>query len=413
MLAGIESLLKETIGLDAATIGTTAIARSVRARQAACQLPAPEAYLARLRESPAELQELIDAVIVPETWFFRDRGAFTAMIQIIGEEMPRAGRRIRLLSLPCSTGEEPYSMSMALLDAGFALDHAAIEAVDVSSRSIALAQRAVYGQNAFRGGDLSFRDRYFEAVQGGFRPLEAVRRQVRFIHGNMFDASLLSGSGSYDIVFCRNLLIYFDRATQDAAIQALHRLLAPGGVLFLGPSETGLPPRRDFVWLKLPMAFAFRKTSGLPAIQPAGMPVRPAVAPHPAPQALKPRLVLPPIPVQPTRAAIPEAPARGASLAEAQRLADGGHLAEAAQHCERHMQENGPSADAFHLMGLIPDAAGNRREAIAQYRKALYLDPHHEETLAHLALLLEQQGDGAGARMLRERLRRSARRSGS
>jgi chemotaxis protein methyltransferase WspC len=420
MLAAIEALLKEVIGLDAATIGDAAIGRAVRTRQTACGLPDLEAYHACLRSSPAELQELIDTVIVPETWFFRDRGALDAMVRLVREEMPPS-QPLRLISLPCSTGEEPYSMSMALLDGGIAPERIRINAVDVSGRSIALARRAVYGRNAFRGTDLDFRERHFEPVPGGYTPSEAVRRPVHFAQGNLLDPATLPPAGSLHIVFCRNVLIYFDRRTQDAALQVLHRLLAPNGVLFLGPSETGLPSRDDFVWMKLPLAFAFRKAAvGHGMVQAASPPplsrrapanrLLPAAAWSPGRVATLSKL--PPVAESPTvtRLPVPKAPARSASLAEAQRLADGGHLAEAVQQCEEYLRENGPSADAYHLLGLLRDAAGSRLEAIMQYRKALYLDPQHQETLAHLALLLEQGGDDIGALTLRQRLQRSARR---
>jgi chemotaxis protein methyltransferase WspC len=315
MLAGIEALLKEAIGLDAATIGTSAITRALRMRQAACQMEDVDAYGAHLRQSPAELQELIDTVIVPETWFFRDRGAFDAMLPLARDILSgQPGRKLRLLSLPCSTGEEPYSMSMALLDAGFAPDRFAIDAIDVSSRSITLAQRAIYGRNAFRGEELSFRERHFEPVQGGHRPSELVRRPVRFARGNLFDASLLPGGG-YDVVFCRNLLIYFDRPTQDAALQALHRLLAPGGLLFLGPSETGLPSRRDFTWAKLPMAFAFRKVTGAP---PPPAPIRPLPRPATAPRPFRP-LAPPVLPTRPRRPVRPRPSSPSARRASGRR----------------------------------------------------------------------------------------------
>ncbi|MBP0495012.1 CheR family methyltransferase [Pararoseomonas indoligenes] len=411
MLAGIEALLKQRIGLDAATIGTAAIARAVRSRQAACALPDIQAYHARLLDSPAEVQELIDAVVVPETWFFRDRGALDAMVRLVREGM--ADRPpLRLLSLPCSTGEEPYSISMALLDAGIPPERWRIEGIDISVRSLALAQRAIYGRNAFRGTDLGFRDRHFEPVPGGFRPSEAVRRPVHFAQGNLLDAASLPAAGSQDIIFCRNVLIYFDRPTQDAALGILHGLLAPGGLLFLGPSETGLPSRRDFVWMKLPMAFAFRKARPaetavrLPSDPPQALRRPRMAAPAPAPPLPAMPPPGPPLRFPPSPPAVPPAPR--ASLERAQRLADAGRLAEAVQQCEAVLREDGPSADGFHLLGLLRDAAGNRQEAIAGYRKALYLDPRHQEALAHLALLLEQEGDANGARMLRDRLRRSA-----
>jgi chemotaxis protein methyltransferase WspC len=95
-----------------------------------------------------------------------------------------------------------------------------------------------------------------------------------------------------------------------------------------------------------------------------------------------------------------------ADLSEATRLADQGHFAEAATHCERHLRRCGPSATAFYLMGLVRDATGNHAEAGAHYRKALYLDPDHYDAQIHLALLLEKRGDPAGAQVLRNRARR-------
>ncbi|MFC3127478.1 CheR family methyltransferase [Pseudoroseomonas globiformis] len=402
MLGEIEALLKRTIGLEAATVGSSAIARAVRARQASRGLGDIASYSAHLRESPEELQELVEAVIVPETWFFRDRGAFEAVAQLVRERLPEllAGRRLRLLSLPCSTGEEPYSIAMTLLDAGLTPERFAIDAMDVSGRSIAIAERAIYGRNAFRSGDLGFRDRHFAPVQGGFRPGEAVRQSVRFIQGNLFHAATPPGSGGYDIVFCRNLLIYFDRPMQEQAIGVLHRLLLPDGHLFLGPSETALPERRQFTWAKLPMAFAFRKATA--ALVPATPMPRVETSQRPPPERTIPQ---PPAPPPATQ---PEPELAGARLKEAQRLANGGQLAEAARQCEAVIRQHGPSAEAFHLLGLVKDAAGDRPAAVANYRKALYLDPHHQETLAHLALQLDYVGDDAGARMLRGRLQRSA-----
>src|ERR1700674_835338 len=147
-----ENLLKRTIGLDAASIGSSAIKRAVQVRAAACNLKDPKAYWRFLCTSKAELQELVEAVIVPETWFFRDGEAFLAMARLAHEEwLPRHARALRLLSLPCSTGEEPYSMAMALLDGGFPVDRFRVDAVDVSTRALEHARHGIYGKNSFRG----------------------------------------------------------------------------------------------------------------------------------------------------------------------------------------------------------------------------------------------------------------------
>ena len=154
----IEELLQQTMGLDVASIGTSAVERAVLARAAECKLDGAVAYLARLRSSAAELQALIEAVVVPETWFFRDMHAYAALVRIAQEEWLRAHPEsvLRLLSVPCSTGEEPYSMAMALADAGFPAERYRIDAVDISARCLRRATTALYGRNSFRGRELGF-----------------------------------------------------------------------------------------------------------------------------------------------------------------------------------------------------------------------------------------------------------------
>ncbi|PYR25924.1 MAG: methyltransferase, partial [Acidobacteria bacterium] len=150
-------------------------------------------YWKHLGVSDAELQELIDAVVVPETWFFRDRESFLALARLVREEWlrsPWAGV-LRLLSLPCSTGEEPYSMAMALLEAAVPADRFRIDALDISTRALAQAGRAVYGRNSFRGDELGFRDRHFETAAQNYRVSETVRQRVRLQQGNLFAAVFL------------------------------------------------------------------------------------------------------------------------------------------------------------------------------------------------------------------------------
>jgi chemotaxis protein methyltransferase WspC len=400
-----DGLLREAIGLDAASLGPSAIARAVAARQAACRLADVHGYWLRVRSSPSELQELIEAVVVPETWFFRDPAAFEALAGWSRQALlDNPTRELRLLSLPCSSGEEPFSMAIALLEAGLPANRFAIDGVDISARALALAARGEYGINSFRGAELGFRDRHFRNLGAGkWQPSDEVRARVRFQQGNLFAADFLPGRGQYDAVFCRNVLIYFDPETQARAVQVLLRLLAPGGMLFVGPSETSLLPRERFVSAQLPMAFAFR----------LGAERGPALPERRRPDA-------PPVPVkyERRRAAPAKAAKRvagtaatiaataAAGLAQVRELADQGRLAEARAAGERLLREVGPGADVFCLLGTIRGADGDASAADALYRKALYLDPGHRESLAHLALLLESRGRGEQARVLRTRLQR-------
>ncbi|WP_244145673.1 CheR family methyltransferase [Paraburkholderia tropica] len=217
-----------------------------------------DAYWTYLTTAPAERQALIDALVVPETWFFREREAFTALARIGAEHLTKhPGEVLRVLSVPCSTGEEPYSAAMALLDAGLSHAQFGIDALDISAASIEAAARAVYGRNAFRGDALSFRERYFHAGPDGWRLADTVRRAVHFERANLFEW-LAAHPVRYDFIFCRNVLIYFDRAAQDRAIGLLRGRLADGGMIFVGPAETGLMMRHEFQSAYIPLAFGFR-----------------------------------------------------------------------------------------------------------------------------------------------------------
>jgi chemotaxis protein methyltransferase WspC len=176
-------------------------------------------------------------------------------------------------------------------------------------------------------------------------------------------------------------------------------------VLFIGPSESGLFLRNDFVSAKIPLAFAFRRSSGLRRAQ------------HPQTERARkraleiPRVVAPPAIALTLKLALlkPAHPAPKAApplLDTAAKLADEGRLSEAAQVCDEHLREHGSSARAYYLLGLVRDTAGQPDEAWKFYRKALYLDPEHYEALLHSAFLAQKRGDESGARALLERARR-------
>jgi chemotaxis protein methyltransferase WspC len=407
--AKIEALLQERMGLDARSIGAVAIERAIRERQAACGLASQQAYWAYIETTESEIQELIETVVVPETWFFRDREAFTALARtVIGEWLPaNPGGMLRVLSLPCSTGEEPFSIAMALLDAGLPAERFTIEAVDISLRVVAHAQQAKYGKNSFRGADLGFRERHFEQAGTTYHLAEHVSRQVNFRQANLLATGAFPAAHVYDVIFCRNVLIYFDAHGRKLAIRLLTQLLAPAGMLYVGPSESGLMLDHGFESARMPLAFAFRRPESrpygfvppkiprsLPTIPPAFVPSATAVPARPA------------APVSaPTRTMVDT----GNWIEAAQRLADEGKLQEAMELCERNLDDQTPSAQAFYLMGLLHDAAGRFEQASEHYRKALYWDPVHQEALVHLGAALLREGDASAAQRLFDRAKRAER----
>lgn len=404
-LAKFEAMLKRTMGLDIQSIGRPMLERALQERQGSSGVADLDAYWLLLQMSEPEQLQLIESVIVPETWFFRNREAFQEMVQLV-QRWPRlisSSQPLRILSLPCSTGEEPYSIAMALLDDGMPPQHFQIDAIDISPQSLHAARQAVYGKNSFRGNYLSFRDRYFALNEQGYALSETVRQQVRFAQSNLFAADLLAGQAAYDIIFCRNLLIYFDRATQHQAVTVLLRRLATDGLMFVGPAESALMMLHALTPIKAPMAFAFRQ--GAPQAE-AARPVVPPVAAYvpPAPGASRARTSPTKAKAAAGRAAKPLPPV---TLAAARLLADQGKLSEAAALCEQFIRLHGASAEAYYLMGVIHDAADRKQPAADCYRKALYLEPAHADAMTHLAALLQTMGDHAGAKLLQQRARRS------
>lgn len=411
--------LRERIGLDVESVGAPMVERALRQRCVAVGAVDLDHYWLRLQQSADEQQALIEAVIVPETWFFRYPESFTALASLAHKRLAElAGARpLRLLSLPCSTGEEPYSLAMALLDAGIAPGTFLIDGMDISPSSVTKAGQAVYGRNAFRGSELGFRERYFDALDEGHRLHGRVQQQVSLQVGNVLDPALASRDGLYDFVFCRNLLIYFDVPTQQRVFEVLKRLLHPQGVLFIGPAEGSLLARLGMRPLGIAQSFAYVRQEGgnaplaVPPVQPARRTVPPlATAGYPPPGAPLPR-PLRVLPMAPKPAPAREHAREGASelLASIARLANAGASEQARAECQRYLGQFAPSAQVYYWLGLLSDTEGDAQQALTHYRKALYLEPQHPEALVHLAALLASQGDLAGARRLQDRAARVGR----
>jgi chemotaxis protein methyltransferase WspC len=419
-LVAVETWLQSFAGLEASTLGAGAVARAARLRLEATGCTSAKDYIALLEASAEERHALIDRVIVPETWFFRDRPALDAVarhvVQTWGPAHP--GAIFRVLSIPCSTGEEPYSLAMALAIAGWALGSLRIDAVDISRENLERARRGVYGRNSFRGEDLKFRDSFLEPVDAEtWRVADRLRAPVRFEHGNLLHDDFSVGRLPYDAIFCRNLLIYFDRPTQARAIRTLDRLLVAEGWFAVGPAEPALLFEHGYEALKVRSAFLLRRAppAGVP---PPPLPKRADAAPTwpkfspPAPaKPPAPPIVPPPAPSlqpAPPSQAAPTLPAEASDpLDEMERLADAGRLREASTLGEFVLARQGASPRLLFLLAVVAQASGQNGRAETLFRKTLYLDPQHGEALAHLALLAEKSGDLRGARAYRERAQRA------
>jgi len=234
---------------------------------------------------------------------------------------------------------------------------------------------------------------------------------VKFEQRNVLEQPFQLGGDPYDIIFCRNLLIYFDDEAQRQALRSLSDCLTADGILFVGSAETGLVTQHGFSSLKFPMAFALRKSEPVafhPVPKPKQLKVWTPEKPHRSGAVRRSDLATSKKPVPQTAMhedeLVPD-------LALAEQLADQGQLGEAVQICELSLHQQGPTARAFHLLGLIQDCVGDQQQASEFYRKALYLEPDHYDSLIHLALLADKKGDSAAAKALKNRAHRAQERT--
>lgn len=396
--SAIATLLHHTIGLDAASIGTEAIAHAVRQRIKACGLSNEADYWWHLQESTTELTALVETVVVPETWFFRDRQVFQYLSQQVRSSWisKQMDRLLRVLSVPCSTGEEPYSIAITLLEAGLTPQQFQIDAVDISQRSLQAARTGIYSAYSFRGCDRTFQTQYFEQIGTEYHLHSSIKRCVRFLQGNLVEPNFLLDRSAYDVIFCRNLFIYFNPATKRRCLSVLERLLTEDGILFVGHAETGLLLQPWFVAVRDPLAFAYRKAS--PVVSPVASVAPSTVSVDSLNSRSSP--VLPPFP---TVSPSPEAPI---SLEKLQALANQGNLKEASEQCQNYLAKKPLNPDVYVLLGEVQHAMGQADEAERSFQQALYLHPQHEIALVHLALLRGQQGKTVEASLIWERLNR-------
>jgi chemotaxis protein methyltransferase WspC len=428
-LRAIEELLRDEIGLDPTSVGPQLILRAARQRMTDLKLNDLTAYERQVRQSATELQELIEEVIVAESWFFRDERPFVWLRNHVRENWVRAPKRpvLRILSLPCAAGEEPYSIAIVLREEGLPAHRYQIDGVDISARRLASARQGVYSQNAFRGPDAPYRARYFKRHSQGYEIDSELRKTVRFIKGSILDPRLLEGFPLYDVVFCRNLLIYLSPSARAALLKRVNDKLAPDGVLLIGHADRldSAEAGRGFITTGDPGCFAYRRMArSEPRADPGSLSLE---SPPPTLALLAPatiRAIEASHPckavasgMQPARISPPEnlilvKAEPSLLLNHASELANQGRFKEAIAHCERCLREKGLSAPTYCLMGMICQAAGDRGRAEDCFRKAVYLDPNHDDALLALALLAEYRGDQSAAAGYRRRAERTATFSG-
>ena len=370
-----------------------------------CRLdPDPEAAAqALIRADRERFADFVGSVTNSETYFFRHAEQFAAVGVLLQRQwLAQPPASFRVWCAGCASGEEPLTVSAVLEDVCSLVPRhpaATILATDISPGALRRAQQGDYSEWSFRGVLSELRARHFTREDGANRPRSSLRDRITFRRHNLLDES--PEPVPFELVVCRNVLIYFDPRTFELALNRLAIAVAPGGLLVLGPVESAAAKLPDFEMLHPGSCVIYRKRSiGAALPVPAGWtssalsqarPSRPSAPPPPPRQN--------PAPPPPWR---PDGLVE--RLAEARALADQGLLKEARAVAGALRRAHGDAGEVRILFALIHLEEGNRDAATAELEAAITAQP--ELAMAHY--LLGSIFDGAGARTEAEELYRSA-----
>ncbi|EYF01026.1 CheR family methyltransferase [Chondromyces apiculatus] len=465
-LSQLEDLLEARFGLSCSGWQRDALARAVtRWRERAASAGAGGLSVV----TPEEVQRVVSEILVRETYFFRDQRQIEAMVDVALQERARVGapgRPLRVLSAGCASGEEPYSLAITLQErAGHLAGRTWIHGVDISEEAVEHAREGVYGTWALRATPEATRARCFRAEGERFRLRDEHRARVSFERRNLLEPDPdFWKEGAFDVIFCRNVTLYFSERAIRSIFARFAAALAPGGFLFVGASETLRGLSDDFelsfhgdtalhrrrseeglltrvtpgilsvAWMediqqasaRVEMLTATKPGSsaagvavGMPAGVAVGMPAGVAVG-MPAGVAAGGEEG-PPLAQELRRLITAERYSEGLSLIrQASLLGEGradlqlfeaimlsglGRVGELERVCARLNALHGEHAGAEYLLGLCREYAGDRAGAARLYRDALRTDPHFAMARLRLGLQCKAAGDLRGARTeLREAL---------
>jgi chemotaxis protein methyltransferase CheR len=386
----------------------------------------PEEYLLWLMSAPLPrqlLETLALNLTIGETYFLRDPKSYQALEEELLPGLIAArrstGRALSIWSAGCASGEEPYTLAILLsrIIPDLANWKITLLATDINPQALERGRLGVYSQWSFRNAPAWLMDYFTKREDGRFEVIPRIREMVRFSHLNLADPEEMAKSGDahqLDIIFCRNVMLYFDAEQVRKTMAMLHAALKDTGWLFLGPTDVDHHTLQGFSSRHYDGAFVLSKIAVQPTEEPVPEPAVPATAPaSPAPGATKARVLSDKLPfaaaprhsTAPTstlpsdsRKAEPPGELAGAlEYAEALSLYQAGRYQHAADLALHSLEAGGERVDALALSARAYANIGRFAEARKCCEKAIGCDRLRAPNHYLLSIILEQQGDLAGA----------------
>ena len=394
----LKAMVIDATGLAYYADKDSAFAERINRRLPFGRITTVAGYLAALEaQGPggAEYQGLINELAVGETFFFRYIEQFDALRAVAIPECIRRNQSTRLLriwSAGCSIGPEAYTMEI-LLKQHFADQlegwQVHIVGTDINGAFLEQARRGTYGDWAVRGLSPETLEACFDRQDRLWSVKPKYRQWTSFMPFNLVEGSIPSyphGIGHFDIILCRNVMIYFDEATRHRLLENLHKALADGGWLVVGHAEAGPQMNELFIPVSVPGATLYRKQGDRAAPAPVVTPSLPPAAPEPMP-AVKPRRTsaAKPTAKTPSRAATPPAAPPPPDQPETRERSS---LLEA---CLARVEANRMDPAAHYQLGLVEEELGVG-DPVTAFKRALYLDPRFVLADYHLALAYWRRG---------------------
>lgn len=399
----IQNLLEEKIGMDPVRLGAEVLKRSLFCRLRITKTKDLSDYYELLIKNPKEFQELIELLVVPETWFFREPEALYQIAKFANERIMKNQTidLFKILCLPCSSGEEAFSLAMALDRAGISSSKYKIDAVDISKKALVKAETGVYGRNSFRGKSLDFREAYFQKKEYGYVVSDKLRKPINFIYHNVFSPSFSKKRELYPVILCRNLLIYLSPKGKKQLLDVLDKLLLPTGILVVGKVEADIVLSHGYVSVDEKKQI-FQKMHSI-AVTDNEVPIVKSESIFKSLQELAEKVPLEALSAKSGKKEIKQKTDNLPTLEAAIESANKGKLDEAEALGNEYLKNNHLDPCVYYLLGLISQARGIDEKAEHFFQKALYLKPDYYDVLVYLHLLYQKKGNPQQAKIYKTR----------